>query len=221
MVILLAEDDTKVALLVKSALEREHYTVEVASDGNEAIKKISVNDYDLVILDVMLPGKDGFEVCQEMRNFGLSTPVLMLTAKKLSADKIKGLNIGADDYMVKPFEVLELVARVHALTRRAQDLKPDKLQIDDLVLDTLSHEIYRGKREVKLTSKEYRILEYLIRNANRVCTRTMINEHIWGFNYVKSNVIDVYMTRLRQKIDGKADKALIQTIHGVGYKLKA
>lgn len=221
MVILLAEDETKLAEYVKTSLEKEHFTVEVASDGEEAVQKTSVNDYDLVILDVMLPKKDGFQVVREMRELKLTMPVLILTAKKLSDDKIKGLNLGADDYMVKPFEVGELIARVHALVRRTADLKPNKLQVGDLMLDSLSHEVYRGDRPIKLTSKEYRILEYLIRNEGRVCTRTMINEHIWGFNYVKSNVIDVYITRLRQKIDAPGTKPLIHTIHGTGYKIRA
>ncbi len=222
MVILLAEDEAKLAEFIKDALEKEQFTVELASDGEQAIKKISVNDYDLVILDVMLPKKDGFAVVREMRALQLATPVLILTAqKKLSDDKIQGLNLGADDYMVKPFEMGELVARIHALARRSQTLKPDQLEVSDLVLDSLSHEVSRGDRPIKLTSKEYRILEYLIRNEGRVCTRTMINEHIWGFNYVKSNVIDVYITRLRQKIDTPGLKPLIHTIHGTGYKIKA
>lgn len=221
MVILLAEDEIKLAEYIKDALEKEHFTVEVAADGEQAIKKISVNDYDLIILDVMLPKKDGFEVVREMRELKLNTPVLILTAKKLSDDKIKGLNLGADDYMVKPFEMGELLARIRALVRRSENLKPNKLEVSDLVLDTLSHEVYRGGQAIKLTSKEYRILEYLLRHADQVCTRTMINEHIWGFNYVKSNVIDVYITRLRQKIDAQGQKPLIQTIHGTGYKIRA
>jgi DNA-binding response OmpR family regulator len=220
-VILIAEDEPKVAALLKNALEKEFYTVELVHNGEEAMKKISVNDYDLIILDVMLPGRDGFQILEETRKMGLNVPVLMLTAKKLSEDKVKGLNIGADDYMIKPFDILELLARVKALTRRAQTIKPNKLQIEDLVVDTLAHEIYRGDKEINLTSKEYRILEYLMRNQGVICSRTMLNEHIWGFNYVKSNIIDVYMTRLRKKIDSHFDKPLIYTVYGVGYKIKA
>lgn len=220
MVILLVEDDLNIASFIKSALEHEHYTVEFAADGEEALKKVSIYDYDLVILDIMLPKKDGLEVCREIRGLGLKVPVLMLTAKDLTADKVEGLNIGADDYLVKPFELSELLARVRALTRRGPEFKPSKLAIGDLVLDTASHEVARGEKPLDLTSKEYRILEYLMRNAGVVCSRTMINEHIWGFNYVKSNIIDVYMSRLRKKVNEGFQNPIIHTVHGSGYKLK-
>ncbi|MDZ4244011.1 MAG: response regulator transcription factor [Candidatus Doudnabacteria bacterium] len=201
MVILLVEDEKKLADFVKTALEHEHYSVELAFDGDEALKKLAIYDYDLVILDVMLPKKDGFQVCKEIRDMGLKVPVLMLTARDQPADKVAGLNVGADDYVVKPFELNELFARIRALTRRGNDLKPNRLAVGDLVLDTASHEVTRGGKPIDLTSKEYRILEYLMRNEGTVCSRTMINEHIWGFNYVKSNIIDVYMSRLRSKVD--------------------
>ncbi|MDP3741623.1 MAG: response regulator transcription factor [bacterium] len=223
MVILLAEDDTEIISFLVPALENEHFTVEVASDGERAMRKASVNDYDLIILDLMLPKKDGFTICREIRDLGLKMPILMLTGRKLSDEKVRGLNLGADDYVVKPFEFSELLARIRALTRRSHQLQPDRLTAGDLVLDSQSHEVTRGNIPIKPTSKEYRILEYLLRNQGIVCTRTMINEHIWGFNYVKSNLIDVYITRLRTKVDKNfpEKKPLIQTVHGSGYKIKA
>lgn len=223
MTILLAEDDPKITSFLVPALENEQFTVEVATDGEEAVRKAEVNDYDLIILDIILPKKDGFSVCREIRELGLAVPILILTARRLSEDKIRGLNIGADDYVVKPFDFRELLARIRALTRRAPALQPDRLTVGDLVLDTRSHEVLRGDEPIKLTSKEYRILEYLMRNQNMVCSRTMINEHIWGFNYVKSNIIDVYITRLRTKIDKNFQnkKPLIETVHGSGYKVRS
>jgi DNA-binding response OmpR family regulator len=168
----------------------------------------------------MLPGKNGFEVLKQIRALGLKMPILMLTARDMPEDKVTGLNEGADDYLVKPFELNELLARIRALTRRSANLTPNKLTVGQLVLDTVSHEVYRDNNSIKLTSKEYRILEYLMRNPGLVCSRTMINEHVWGFNYVKSNIIDVYMSRLRSKIDGTSPEPMIVTVHGTGYKLK-
>jgi len=220
MVILLVEDEAKISTFVKRALEHEHFTVEVAPTGEEALKRVGIYDYDLIILDIMLPGKDGFEVCREIRGLGLKVPVLMLTARDMSSDKVTGLNLGADDYMVKPFELTELIARIHALTRRGNQITPNLMCTGDLVLDTTSHEVTKNGQPLKLTSKEYRILEYLMRNPGLVCSRTMINEHVWGFNYVKSNIIDVYLSRLRSKVDGNSPDPLIVTVHGTGYKIR-
>ncbi len=220
MVILLAEDDQKIAEFVEQALEREHYTVEVVRSGDEALKKAGVNDYDLLVLDIMLPGKNGFEVCRELRSLGLKMPILMLTARRMTDDKVQALNEGADDYLVKPFDLNELLARIRALTRRGTELKSQKLIVGNLVLDTATHEVYRGEQAIKLTSKEYRILEYLMRHPGLVCSRIMINEHVWGFNYVKSNIIDVYMSRLRSKINSGLSDPMIVTVHGTGYKIK-
>ncbi len=220
MVILLVEDEPKIATFIKKALEHEQFTVEVAGSGEEGIKRAEIYDYDLIILDVMLPGKDGFEVCRQIRKLGLKVPVLMLTARDMSQDKVSGLNLGADDYMIKPFELNELVARIRALTRRTNQLTPTLLTTGDLVLDPGSHEVTRNGAAIALTSKEYRILEYLLRNPGLVCSRTMINEHVWGFNYVKSNIIDVYLSRLRSKIDGSSPDPLIVTVHGTGYKIR-
>ena len=220
MVILLVEDEAKIATFIKRALEHEHYTVELVANGEEAVKRAEIYDYDLIILDIMLPGIDGFEVCAAIRKLGLKMPILMLTARDMPADKVTGLNVGADDYVVKPFELSELLARIRALTRRNASLTPSRLSTGDLVLDTASHEVYRQEQPLQLTSKEYRILEYLMRNPGMVCSRTMINEHVWGFNYVKSNIIDVYMSRLRSKVDGDSEHPLIVTVHGTGYKIR-
>lgn len=220
MVILLVEDEQKIAAFIKAGLEHQRYTVELAQDGEETLKKVAVNDYDLMILDLMLPKKDGYEVCRQMREMKLSTPILMLTARDSQADKVKGLDIGADDYLVKPFELTELLARVRALLRREKVLQPQVISVSGLQLDTLSHEVKRGNTLIELSNKEYRILEYLMRRAGTVCTRTMINEHIWGFNYLNSNAIDVHIKRLREKIDGGREDKQISTIYGRGYKLK-
>lgn len=220
MVILLVEDESKIAKFVKQILEKEHYAVEWVQSGKEALSKAGINDYDLIIMDVMLPDTTGFEICKTIRDMGLKVPILMLTARAQPEDKVEGLNHGADDYLVKPFDVAELVARIRALGRRGPALTPTKMVVKDLVLDKASHDVIRGERPIKLTSKEYRILEYLMHNAGLVCTRTMINEHVWGFNYVKSNIIDVYMSRLRSKINGESEDPLIVTVHGSGYKIR-
>lgn len=220
MVILLAEDEPKITEFVQAALEREHYTVEVARTGDEALKKAGINDYDLVILDIMMPGKNGFEICKELRAMEMKMPILMLTARRMSDDKVLALNEGADDYLVKPFDLNELLARIRALTRRGSELRSKILTVGDLVLDTTTHDVYRGQQPIKLTSKEYRILEYLMRQPGLVCSRIMINEHVWGFNYVKSNIIDVYMSRLRNKINAGLKEPMIVTVHGTGYKIK-
>jgi DNA-binding response OmpR family regulator len=220
MIVLLVEDEIKIADFVKTALEHEQYSVETVADGEVAIKKIGINDYDLIILDLMLPGKDGFEVCREVRRLELKVPVLMLTARDLPEDKVKGLDMGADDYLTKPFELSELLARVRALLRREKEIKPQILRAGDLTLDTLSKEVRRNNRLIELTRKEYRLLEYLMRRAGSVCSRTMLKEHIWGFKELNSNAIEVHIKRLRQKIEGKSGKKLLYTLYGTGYKIR-
>lgn len=222
MTILLVEDEQKITRFIKRGLELEHYTVDAALDGEEALRLVEINGYDLIVLDLMLPKKDGIEVCREIRKNGISTPVLMLTAKDLIDDKIQGLDSGADDYMIKPFAFGELLARIRALLRREKSVKQAKLQIADLVLDPATHEIKRGGKEIILTSKEYRLLDYFMRHPNQVCTRTMIGEHVWGYNFSQnSNVIDVYISYLRKKIDGGFPNKLFSTVRDVGYKLKS
>jgi DNA-binding response OmpR family regulator len=220
MIILIVEDEYKIAAFIRKGLESEHYTTEMAHDGQEAINKIEVNDYDLIILDIMLPIMDGFEVCSKIREMKISTPILMLTAKESVKDRVAGLDSGADDYLVKPFAFEELMARIRSLLRREKQVQSNKLTVSDLILDPASHEVKRGEEIIELTSKEYRLLNYLMCHVNQVCTRTMIAEHIWGYNFdQKSNVIDVYMNYLRKKIDGPFPRKLIKTIRNVGYKI--
>jgi len=221
MTILLVEDEQKITRFIKRGLELEHFTVDVAYNGEEALHLIEINGYDLIVLDVMLPKKDGLEVCREIRKSNISTPILMLTAKDLIDDKIQGLDSGADDYMVKPFAFGELLARVRALLRREKSVKQTKLQIDTLVLDPATHEVTRNGKEIPLTSKEYRLLDYFMRRPNQVCTRTMIGEHVWGYNFAQnSNVIDVYISYLRKKVDTGFANKLFSTVRDVGYKIK-
>ncbi|MFZ5364136.1 MAG: response regulator transcription factor, partial [Patescibacteria group bacterium] len=217
---LVVEDEHKITRFIQRGLEIEHYTVDVAYDGEEALNKLSVNDYDLIILDLMLPKKDGIEVCKEIRDKKIDAPVIMLTARDTIEDRVKGLDQGADDYIVKPFAFGELLARIRALLRREKTVKRSVLQIADLVLDPATHEVIRAGKTLPLTSKEYRLLDYFMRRPGQVCTRTMIGEHIWGYNFVdSSNVIDVSVSNLRKKVDGNFSPQLIKTVRNVGYKI--
>lgn len=221
MIILVVEDEKKIASFVKRALEMEKYTVELASSGEKALEKMETQDYDLVILDIMLPGIDGFEVCKKARGMNIYTPIIMLTAKTQVEDRIKGLDSGADDYLIKPFSIDELLARVRSLLRREKKSLSPTLKISDLILDPRSHEVRRKGRELELTSKEYKILDFLMRRENQVCTRNMIGEHVWGFDFNPlSNVIDAHISNLRRKVDGKSCIKLISTVRGGGYKIK-
>lgn len=220
MTILVVEDEYKITRFIQRGLEMEHYTVDVAYDGEEALNKLGVNDYDLIILDLMLPKKDGIEVCKEIRDRKIDSPIIMLTARDTIEDRVKGLDQGADDYVVKPFAFGELLARIRALLRREKTVKRSVLQISDLVLDPATHEVTRAGSSVPLTSKEYRLLDYFMRRPGQVCTRTMIGEHIWGYNFIdNSNVIDVSVSNLRKKVDGGAPLQLIKTVRNVGYKI--
>jgi len=220
MTILVVEDEHKITRFIQRGLEMEHYTVDVAYDGEEALDKLGVNDYDLIILDLMLPKKDGIEVCKEIRDKKIDAPVIMLTARDTIEDRIRGLDQGADDYIVKPFAFGELLARIRALLRREKTVKRSVLQISDLILDPATHEVTRAGKTVPLTSKEYRLLDYFMRRPGQVCTRTMIGEHIWGYNFVdSSNVIDVSVSNLRKKVDGDFSLQLIKTVRNVGYKI--
>jgi heavy metal response regulator len=221
MTILVVEDEIKISRFIKKGLEMEHYTVDAAYDGQEALDKAEVNTYDLIILDIMLPKIDGIEVCKKLRNNKVDSPIIMLTAKDTIEDRIKGLDVGADDYLTKPFSFGELVARIRALLRREKSVKNTRLQIADLVLDPATHEVFRGNKEIQLSSKEYRLLDYMMRRPGYVCTRTMIGEHIWGYNFTdESNVIDVYISYLRRKIDSGFKQRLIHTVRDVGYKIQ-
>ena len=221
MTILVVEDEIKITRFIKRGLEMEHYTVDVAYDGKEALEKAEVNTYDLIILDIMLPKMNGIEVCRKLRDKKLETPIIVLTARDTVDDRIKGLDAGADDYMTKPFAFGELLARIRALLRREKTLKTTKLQVGDLTLDPATHEVHRGGKEIQLSSKEYRLLDYMMRRPGQVCTRTMIGEHIWGYNFTDdSNVIDVYISYLRRKVDNGFRDKLIHTVRDVGYKVQ-
>ncbi len=220
MRILLAEDEPDTAKLLARGLREQTFAVDVAHDGEEAVFQATINSYDLIILDIGLPLKDGFEVCKELRNQGLSIPILMLTARDSVRDRITGLDTGADDYLTKPFDFYELLARTRALLRRGHALKPDLLVIADLTIDTRSHKVYRAGRLIELTAKEYALLEYMARRAGEVVTRADISEHVWDNQFDPfSNLIEVYINRLRQKIDEGSPLKLILTMRGEGYLL--
>ena len=221
MRILLIEDEKKIANFIKRGLKEEHYVVDTALDGEKGLHQASVNQYDLIILDVMLPEKDGIAICRELRDKKIDVPVLMLTAKSAIGDKILGLDAGADDYLTKPFAFEEFLARVRALLRRKREDKITTLEVADLELDQLTHKVRRAGKEINLTSKEYALLEYFMLNANQVVTRTMLSEHVWNEDFdTFTNVIDVYINYLRNKIDKGFRKQLLHTIRGTGYILK-
>jgi len=209
------------AQVVAKGLREHSYAVDIATDGNAALYQTSINDYDLILLDVLLPGADGFEVCRELRARGDSTPVLMLTARATIDDRITGLDAGADDYLTKPFAFRELVARVRALLRREPQLHHDLVQLDDLLLDGASHRVSRAGREIELTAKEYALLEYLVRRAGQLVSRAQIAAHVWDESFDPfSNTIEVYVNRLRKKIDEQHSVKLIHTRRGEGYILE-
>jgi DNA-binding response OmpR family regulator len=222
MRILVVDDDRRLCAVIKRGLLEEGYAVDLAHDGEEGEYLAEVNPYDLIILDIMMPNKDGIHVCHELRVKKINTPILMLTAKDAVEDRVKGLDTGADDYLVKPFAFNELLARVRALLRREGVSKSPELQVGDLTLNSLTRQVWRGQRPVELTTKEYVILEYFMRHPNVVVTRTMLEEHAWDYDFDSlSNLIDVYIRRLRRKIDNEGEDSLIQTVRGAGYRLKA
>jgi two-component system, OmpR family, response regulator len=224
MKILLAEDDLRLARAVRRVFEEEAHNVEISGDGNAALQSARTGAFDVMILDVMLPAMDGFAVCKEMREAGVQTPVLMLTARTDVQDRVKGLDAGADDYMVKPFAVAELLARVRALGRRGARSSAngrDQLKAGDLLLDVSRHSAVRGDREIELTVKEFQLLELLLRHQGQVLSRAQILDHVWQYDRdFASNVVDIYIHYLRNKIDKGFKKPLIHTIRGVGYMLK-
>ncbi len=220
MRILLVEDEPAAAQMLAKGLREQGYAIDVSADGEMALYQASINDYDLVILDVMLPRKDGFQVCREMRAAGSAFPVLMLTARDMVDDRIIGLDSGADDYLIKPFDFRELLARTRALLRRGETLHAETIEIDDLEIDTRTRRVQRAKRNIQLTAKEYALLEYLARNVDKVLSRAEIAEHVWDENFdVFSNLIEVYIKRLRRKIDDGHEVKLFQTRRGEGYAL--
>lgn len=221
MRILLIEDKKESAEFIRRALVENHYQVDLVSSVKEALLQIEVHSYNLVISRVILGGKSGLDLCRELRRNKNSLPVLLLSAKKKVKDKVEGLNLGADDYLTKPFEVEELLARVRALLRRAQYNRGAVLKVADLSLDQAKQKVTRAKKEISLTSREYALLRYLIVRADEVVTRTSISEHVWGDSSILlTNIIDVYINRIRKKIDNNFDPPLIQTIRFSGYTIK-
>lgn len=220
MKILVIEDEKRITSFIRKGLQYEGYTVDVAYDGVTGWQKAQDENLDLVVLDIMLPEMDGISLCSQMRDKGLHTPVIMLTAKDSVDDRVRGLDAGADDYLVKPFSFKELLARIRSLLRRGDSTKQVMLKVGDLVVDPASREIKRGERLIELSRKEYSLLEYLIRNQNQVLTRTMIAEHVWDYDFDSfTNTIDVYIRYLRKKIDDGENRKLIRTVRGVGYKI--
>jgi two-component system copper resistance phosphate regulon response regulator CusR len=221
MRILLVEDEPRMANVIAKGLREQSYAVDVAHDGDAGLYQASINDYDVIVLDVLLPQRDGFEVCRELRARGDPTPVLMLTARASIDDRITGFDAGADDYLTKPFSFRELLARIRALLRRNSQLRPDVVEIEDLVVDSVSHRVSRANREVQLTAKEYALLEYLARRAGQLVSRAEIAAHVWDDSFDPfSNTIEVYMNRLRKKIDGGHANKLLHTRRGEGYILE-
>ena len=222
MRILVVEDEPSAAAVLSKGLREHAYAVDVAADANDALEQIGVNDYDLVILDVLLPGMDGLALCRQIRSEGLAVPILMLTARGGLDQRVEGLDAGADDYLPKPYHFPELLARVRALLRRGPTLAAAVLTVEDLALDTRARTVERGGRPVQLTAKEYALLEYLVRRQGDVVGRADIAEHVWDDSYdPMSNLIEVYIQRLRRKIDDGHDVKLIQTRRGSGYTLAA
>jgi two-component system copper resistance phosphate regulon response regulator CusR len=220
--LLVIEDEKKVARFIKKGLEEEGYAVDLASDGEEGLARVLDQVHDLIILDIALPKIDGLQVLKKLRERKVPTPVLLLTVRATIEDKVLGLDSGADDYLTKPFAFQELLARIRALLRRKAEVGPPLLQVEDLVLDPARHLVTRRGERIDLTSKEFALLEYLLRNAGRVLTRAMISEHVWNYDFdTETNVIDVYVNYLRRKIDSRGEKKLIHTVRGSGYVLKS
>ncbi len=220
MRILIVEDDKKVAAFLQKGLREEQYAVDVCRNGEDAVYEAQAPSYDVIILDIMLPGKDGFTICRELRENNVLTPILMLTAKDSLEDKVTGLSEGADDYLTKPFAFAELLARIRALLRRSQDYKTGILKVDDLELDPLRRTVQRGGTPINLSGKEYALMEYLMRNKGIILSQSKIIDHVWDRNYDgTSNLINVYINHLREKIDKNAEVKLIKTVRGQGYKI--
>lgn len=221
MRILLVEDERKLSSVIKRGLKEVHYAVDLAENSDDALFMAETNPYDLIILDIMIPGKDGIAICRQLRKGKVDTPVLMLTARDDVEDKVSGLDAGADDYLTKPFVFQEFLARVRALLRRKNTEKSTGLKVADLELDQRTRKVFRAGKEIGLTPTEYSLLEYLMLNVGQVVTRTMISEHVWNDDFESfSNVINVYINYLKKKIDQEHKEQLIHTLRGVGYTLK-
>lgn len=221
MRILIVEDEKKVASFIKKGLEEELFQVDSASNGKEGLELVLHGEYDLIISDIMMPQMNGIQMVKELRNNNVETPILLLTIKDSTKDKVDGLDSGADDYLTKPFAFEELIARVRALLRRKETQKNNVLTIDNLRMDLVAHKVLRDNKEIILTPREYSILEYLLRNKNKIVSRTKLIEHVYDFHFDSgTNVVDVYINKLRSKIDQDSAKQLIHTVRGIGYIIK-
>ncbi len=221
MRVLVVEDEKKTASFIRKALQAENFAVDVTHNGNDALALIATTPFDGIVLDIMLPGRDGLGVLRQLRERRNATPVLLLSARGEVNERVEGLNCGADDYLPKPFALAELVARVRALTRRSGENKAVVLCVADLRLDTVTHQAQRCGKDIELTSREYRLLEFLMRSAGRICGRMTILEKVWDYGFDPgTNLVDVYIRRLREKIDSKSERKLLHTVRGVGYVLK-
>lgn len=221
MRVLVVEDEKKTASFIRKALQAEGFGVDALHEGGSVLATAAATAYDVIVLDIMLPGRDGLSVLKQLRERGNKTPVMLLSARGEVNERVEGLESGADDYLPKPFALAELVARVRALTRRVGETKSTVLRVADLSLDTIAHNAHRGKTSIELTAREYRLLEFLMRSAGRMCGRMTILEKVWDYNFDPgTNLVDVYIMRLREKIDENFETKLLHTVRGVGYVLK-
>lgn len=221
MKVLLVEDEKKISDFVVKGLKEQGFAVDLANDGNDGYYLATTQSYDAIILDIMLPGRDGLSILKSLRAKGNNVPVIVATARGELDERLEGLNLGADDYLTKPFFIDELVARLQALHRRSTGSQLSMRQVEDLVLNLSMHEVKRGDREIELTSREFNLLEYLMRSPGRVYTRTQILEHVWGYDFdPNTNIVDVCLQRLRKKVEEEGEGKLIETVRGVGYRMK-
>jgi len=219
--VLVVEDEKKTASFIRKALQSEGFAVDVCGNGIEALSAPSATPFDVIVLDIMLPGRDGLSVLRQWRQQHKATPVLLLSARGEVSERVEGLDAGADDYLAKPFALVELIARVRALTRRGSESKFSVLRVADLILDTITHRAQRGGVDIELTAREYRLLEFLMRSAGRLCGRMMILEKVWDYDFdPNTNLVDVYIMRLREKIDADFEPKLLHTVRGTGYVLR-
>jgi DNA-binding response OmpR family regulator len=217
----LVEDERKIAGFIRQGLEEHGFNVEVCGNGDEAYTLATTRPYDTIVLDIMLPGRDGLSILRGLRERKNAVPVILVTARTELNERVDGLNLGADDYLTKPFYVEELVARIHAVARRASDTPPGLLRVDDLTVDLMSRHVRRGGREIELTAREFALIEHLMRMPGRVYTRTQLLEHVWGYDFdPETNLVDVNIRRLRKKIDEESETPLIETVRGVGYRIR-
>jgi len=219
MKVLLVEDDRKIASFVKKGLKEQGFLVDTCEDGNEGYSRAVGQAYDVIILDIMLPGRDGLSILRQIRDQKGTVPIILLTARSALNERVEGLNLGADDYINKPFYMEELLARIHAITRRASGEQINMMQAGDLVVNLITREVSRGNTKIELTAREFSLLALLMRSPDRVFTRTQMLEHVWGYDFdPQTNVVDVYIRRLRGKVDVNPDLPLIETVRGVGYR---